>query len=358
MDIKTELTVGDTLVPLVFMSDGTHLLNFAGDQKVLPLYMTIGNLSSKIHQMPSTHSIIMIALLPIPIKNCNILQIQPDEQRQTNRDVMKQVLRQELQPLTFIQNTSTESGYYNVLCADGNFRHCKPVLAASLADCPGYSGLHHLKQNVCFRSECTKNELGDDVPPDKQHPRRDHILYRMLRNANTRAADTKLSSRQVHRGINVFRHIPLILRNLPKPNLLHTLQVGMLDHLQKQIIHFMKIHEWLDKTNAIRLSVPAYHNLMPKYKSYEEVSQWNGKQMKEISRYLLGVVTQSPRGRCRAQCLTFNHATECTRALLEFYMHARYTSHSDATFSYMDDASQHFHTFKDVFLHVQAGKKA
>jgi len=63
------------------MSDGTHLSNFAGDKKEWPVYMTIGNLSSMIRQMPSTNSILMVALLPIPIKNSNIPQKRLDEQR-------------------------------------------------------------------------------------------------------------------------------------------------------------------------------------------------------------------------------------------------------------------------------------
>jgi len=103
----------------------------------------------------------MVALLPIPIKNHNIPQKQLDEQQQTYREVLNEVLRRVLQPLTIKQNPNTESGYYNVLCADGNFRRCKPVLAAWLADCPEYSDLHHLEQHVCFWCECPKNELGD-----------------------------------------------------------------------------------------------------------------------------------------------------------------------------------------------------
>jgi hypothetical protein len=39
-------------------------------------------------------------------------------------------------------------------------------------------------------------------------------------------------------------------------------------------------------------------------------------------------------------------------------MYARYTSHDDATFSYLEDASRRFHTFKNVFLLGRAGKKA
>jgi hypothetical protein len=71
------------------------------------------------------------------------------------------------------------------------------------------------------------------------------------------------------------------------------MQIGMLDQLQKWIFHFMKTHERLNKCNAIWLSVPAYHDLTTKNKTYEEVSKWNAKETKEMSRYLLGVVTQS-----------------------------------------------------------------
>jgi len=121
------------------MSDRTHLSNFAGDKKEWPVYMTISNLSSMIRQLPSTHSIVIVAILPIPIKNRNIPEKRLDERRQTHRELPNEVLWQVLQRPTCKRNPSAESRYYNVLCADGNFRRCKPVLAAWLADCPEYS---------------------------------------------------------------------------------------------------------------------------------------------------------------------------------------------------------------------------
>ena len=72
----------------------------------------------------------MVTLLPIPKKYRNIPRIGLDEQWQTNREVLNEVLRWVLQPLTFGQHPSAKSGYYNVLCADGNFRCWKPVFAA------------------------------------------------------------------------------------------------------------------------------------------------------------------------------------------------------------------------------------
>ena len=127
IDVKYTLRVGDAVVPLIFTCNGTHLSNFAGDKHGWPGYMTIGNLSSKIRQMPSVHDIGMVALLPIPTKNRYIPQTLLDEQRQTNREVLNKVLRRVLDPLTYKQNPSAESGYSNVLCTEGNFRRCKPV---------------------------------------------------------------------------------------------------------------------------------------------------------------------------------------------------------------------------------------
>jgi len=180
-----------------------------------------------------------------------------DEQQQTNREVLNEVLQCPLPPLTCKQNPSAESGYYNVLCADGNFRRCKPVLAAWLADCPEYSDLHHLQRHVCFWCECPKNKVGNYVPPEELHPRRDHNIYRTLSDANSKSADAELSLRHVHQRFNVFRQIPCIVSNLPKLDLLHIMQIGVLDHLQRGILHFMKMHGRLDKYSAIWLSVPA-----------------------------------------------------------------------------------------------------
>jgi len=182
-----------------------------------------------------------------------------------------------------------------------------------------------------------------------QHPRQDHNLYKRLSDANTMADNAELSSLHVHRELTVFRHIPCGMSDLPKPDHLHTMQIGMLDHSQKWIFLLMKTHERLDKYNAIWLSVPAYHYLTPKNMSSEEVSQWNEKEMKEMARYLLGIVTQSLRGRSPAQRPIFNHVIECTWVLLEFYIYARYKSCDDATLCDMQGTLRRFRTFKDCY---------
>jgi hypothetical protein len=48
---------------------------------------------------------------------------------------------------------------------------------------------------------------------------------------------------------------------------------------------------------------------------------------------------------------------ECTGAVLEFNKYAQYTSHDDATLSYLEDAFCSFHSINDVLLLGRASKK-
>ena len=165
--------------------------------------------------------------------------------------------------------------------------------AAWLADCTEYSNLHALELHVCVSCEYPKNEVGNYIPPAKQHCRWDHNLYRMYCDANTKAANAGLSSRHVYPLYIICQRISCIRSSLPKSNPLHTLEFSMLDHLQLWIFHFLKTHKRLDKYNGICLSVPAEPDVTQENQSTEEVFQCNGKEMKDMSQYQLGVVSRS-----------------------------------------------------------------
>jgi len=122
INVKAMLRLGDTLVPYIFMSDRRHFSIFAGYKNEWLVYMTIGNLSSKVRQMTSTHTVIMVTLLSIPSKHHDIPQKWMDDQCQTNQEVLKEVPRLVFQPLTITQNPGTESRYYNILFADDNIQ--------------------------------------------------------------------------------------------------------------------------------------------------------------------------------------------------------------------------------------------
>jgi hypothetical protein len=97
IDIQSILRVGDSLVPWIFMFNRTHLSNLTGDLTKWPVYITIGNASSKICQMPTRHSVRMVSLLLIPIKTSTIHLEWLDQRRLTNRAVLIEVLQCVLQ---------------------------------------------------------------------------------------------------------------------------------------------------------------------------------------------------------------------------------------------------------------------
>jgi len=190
---------------------------------------------------------------------------------------------------------------------------CKPIFAASLPDYHEPSDRHHYEQHVCFWSEYPKKEYGDSVSPDKQHPWRDHNVYRTLSDANTNEADVKHSSLHVHKRENLFHHVDKLVVDLLKSDLLRTMEIGMPDHLKKWIVHLTNTHKWLEKYNAIWLSMSASHDLTTKRSSYEEESRWNVKEMKEMNWLLLGVETQTLRHGSPTRHIIFNHTNHCSR---------------------------------------------
>jgi hypothetical protein len=72
--------------------------------------------------------------------------------------------------------------------------------------------------------------------------------------------------------------------DLPEPDILHSVQISLVDHLQKLIFHLMTMHKWLDKYNARWLSVPVYHKLTGTIVSNQGVIQRNGMKMKDLRR--------------------------------------------------------------------------
>jgi len=128
------------------------------------------------------------------------------------------------------------------------------------------------------------------------------------------AADAELSSRHIPQRFNVFQHIPCVINNLPKPDLLHTMQTHILGHPYMWIFQVMKLHTWLDKYIAITLFMPAYLKLTKRNTSYEEVSQWNRVVINRMSWYLLGVATQTLQDGSPTHRPIINPAMECTSA--------------------------------------------
>ena len=352
--METNLTAGDTLVPLIFMSDATHLTNFCGDKKAWPIYMTIGNLSAKARMKHTMHGVLLVALLPIPVKMRDIPAKKRNAQREHNRMVMQHVLKHVMQD---ILDDGGPVRHFYAHCADGNVRHCYPILAAWMADYPEHCNLQNIKSGVCYWCECPQEKMGDMPEPGDCYPQRNHRLYDQLWEKNTAQSIADLKGRNVNAGYNILWRLESNTSELPKPDLLHTMQIGMLKRLLGWLQDFLKYHKRLELFNDIWLSVPAFLEMSKPRCAYEEVSRWNGKEIKTMTRFLVGVTRNALRDPSPIQRASFESAVECTRSLVEFYMYCQYDSHDGDTLNLMEDSLRRFHHTKGVFLQYRAGKR-
>src|SRR5437879_9362484 len=89
---------GATIVPIIGMSDQTHLSNFSGDKKAWPIYITLGNLPATRRNTPGSMVVLLLVLLPIPPKFSK--SSSADKlQRQINADTLHGVFDLILEPL-------------------------------------------------------------------------------------------------------------------------------------------------------------------------------------------------------------------------------------------------------------------
>jgi hypothetical protein len=332
------------------MSDATHLTNFAGDRKAWPVYMTIGNLPAAVRNAPSTQSVLLVALLLVPIKLHDIPKARRDFQREHNQLVHQYVLRHLLAPLEHAEG--------------GVFTARLPMGAPVAAMPPWLPGSPTIRSTASCRTCATAPAYGASArptrwatttPPHDRHHPRDHRLYAEWDAAGNTVS---LDARRVNTGEVTLRSLDdCVVADLPKPDLLHTMHLGMLRHLLEWIHAFLADHKRLERFNNLWLSVPSYLTFTVPKMAYEEVSRWTGTALKQMSTFLLAVLRNALHGPTSAERGVFDRAILCTRALLEFFFYASYTSHDEATLNMMDNALRRFHQHRDVFLRYRAGKR-
>ena len=76
------------MVPIIGLSDQTHLTNLSGDKKAWPVYMTIGNILSHTRNSPAKLPVLLLALLPVLPKLAGESTRADEAQRQINADAL------------------------------------------------------------------------------------------------------------------------------------------------------------------------------------------------------------------------------------------------------------------------------
>jgi len=107
-------------------------------------------------------------------------------------------------------------------------------------------------------------------------------------------------------------------------------------------------HTGLSLVHCSYLSVGSLHR---------EVTQWQGKEIRNLGRCLLGVLAVPLRQPDSTQVQPFRRALTCVRSLLDFTLMAQYRSHTPETISYMEKYATQFHEIKDIFFEFRISKR-
>ena len=131
----------------------------------------------------------------------------------------------------------------------------------------------------------------------------------------------------------------------------------LLKHMMDWIEGFLKKHGRLEAFDDVWKTLPPYRGFLVPKKAYREVRQWQGKEMRNLGRCILGVLAVALRQPGGAQAIPFKRALGCVRALIDFNMMAQYRSHTPDTIAYMEDYLDQFHRMKDIFLEFRVTKR-
>jgi hypothetical protein len=333
----------------------------------------------------------LIGLLPIKPKKSNILGVGDNDMTEQAKLAMTEVVRRILQPLKQFSNPFGTGRPVEMYCADGYVRSCWPVLASWIADHPEHCNLQGNKSNVC--PTCTVDrhhtgEYGTEAPlRDSEEHRyffQEYIRGKVNKHAiaspraqawfNTRntvpqttslitakvAAAAWFEATSTRTDENVFWDTPFVKPyDLPRPDLLHVMLLGIFKTVMIWIEGFLKKHERLAVFDALWAKTPPYTDgeFVKPTKGYREVVQWQGKEMRNLARILLTTLVAALVNPTPRQTPEFDKAIRCVRALVQFHQMTEYHSHTDATVEYLEHYLSEFHQYLPVFLEYRTTVK-
>ncbi|KAG9121968.1 hypothetical protein FRC07_001838, partial [Ceratobasidium sp. 392] len=301
-DTQEEIDKADpnaTVISLIISSDETKVTTFSGDKKAHPVYLTIGNLPKHLRRRISKRANILIGYLPVPKLDC----ISGKEKRRiTRRKLFHHCMKTILQPLEDACKQGVE-----ILCADGGV---KPTERGDLKNSP-------------------PRETKEIIEAIETH---------------------RLTGSATYLRLGLFNVIPF-WSDYPHvkpgsfltPDLLHQLHKGVMkDHLTKWVTHIISEAT----VNERHKSMPEHHGMRHFKNGISAVSQWTGRELKEMAKVLLPVASDAKDPAVMS----------AARALLDFMYLSHSSSLSDKELEGMENALRTFHQHKDVFKRAGAVK--
>jgi hypothetical protein len=323
-------------------SDKAQLTVLSGDKKAWPLYLSIGNIPSRVRNAQNQRSWVLIGYIPV---------IYFDEDRDIQTTLVNHLFHQCVE---FILQPLVKTGNKGIMLTDvrGDVRRCYPQLAAYIADYP-----EQILVNVAAgkNSPITLAGYTELDDPEPSPPRTREWILDTIRDIcnDTDPNDVKAYLNAARKeGLNGV-HLPF-WRELPGyqpeiavcPDILHGVLRFWRDHV---LLWTRRLVGDAEMDRRLRVLQPVVG-----YKSYSKgisnISQWTGREDRELQRFLIALVSGA-RG-IDAKVM------RNLRAFHDFLYLVQYRSHSPTTLGYITDALRTFHQTKQVYIDKDVRKGA
>ncbi|QRV73901.1 plasma membrane ATPase 4 [Ceratobasidium sp. AG-Ba] len=236
-------------------------------------------------------------------------------------------MRALVKPLADAAKTGVE-----VPCADGGVRRIYPLLASYIADFPEQCKVACIKQTHCPLCTAHPKQKGDLA----NWPPRTHDEVTKAMDAHRVRGNAKFERMGLFDVDPFWRGYPYIRVDcLLTPDLLHQLHKGVMkDHLTRWVTEILK-KQVMDERHS---TMPEYHGMRHFKNGITSVSQWTGRELKEMAKVLLPVVSDRNK-----------KVVAAARALLDFMYLAHSSALTDTELNSMERCLRTFHQNKSVF---------